>query len=80
MNLPGDFNESNALAALMMTAQVPVHADMVAGLDTVFIPGRMLSYQFPVMVSRLLTTPTTMRRCGHQAPATDNILMVRFQW
>lgn len=48
LNLPGDFNESNALAALMMTALAGAqHADMVAGLDTVFIPGRMLSLPIP---------------------------------
>ncbi len=48
LNLPGDFNESNALAALVMTALAGAkHADMVAGLDTVFIPGRMLSLPIP---------------------------------
>ena len=44
LNLPGDFNESNALAALIMSAMAGAqHEDMVKGLDQVFIPGRMLS-------------------------------------
>lgn len=48
LNLPGDFNESNAIAALLMTALAGAkHDDMVAGLDTVFIPGRMLSLPIP---------------------------------
>ncbi|MFH0349322.1 glutamate ligase domain-containing protein [Leuconostoc citreum] len=48
MNLPGDFNESNALAALIMAALAGAkHEAMVKGLDTVFIPGRMLSLPIP---------------------------------
>lgn len=44
LNLPGDFNESNAMAALIMTALAGAkHENMVHGLDVVFIPGRMLS-------------------------------------
>ncbi|CAK8053779.1 UDP-N-acetylmuramyl-tripeptide synthetase [Eupransor demetentiae] len=44
LNVPGDFNESNAMAALIMTALAGAkHADMVKGLDQVVIPGRMLS-------------------------------------
>lgn len=48
LNLPGDFNESNALAAMMMVAFAGVkHEAMVKGLDEVFIPGRMLSLPIP---------------------------------
>ncbi len=48
LNLPGDFNESNALAAMMMVAFAGVkHEEMVKGLDEVFIPGRMLSLPIP---------------------------------
>lgn len=48
LNLPGDFNESNALAALIMAALAGAkHEAMVKGLDTVFIPGRMLSLPIP---------------------------------
>ncbi|KAA8325219.1 MULTISPECIES: UDP-N-acetylmuramyl-tripeptide synthetase [Leuconostoc] len=44
LNLPGDFNESNAMAALIMTSLAGAnHQDMLYGLDEVFIPGRMLS-------------------------------------
>ncbi|GMA69174.1 UDP-N-acetylmuramyl-tripeptide synthetase [Leuconostoc litchii] len=44
LNVPGDFNESNAIAAMMMVSFAGVqHAAMVKGLDEVFIPGRMLS-------------------------------------
>ncbi|CAH1851453.1 UDP-N-acetylmuramoylalanyl-D-glutamate--2,6-diaminopimelate ligase [Leuconostocaceae bacterium R-53105] len=44
LNVPGDFNESNAMAALIMVALAGAkHGDMVQGLDQVVIPGRMLS-------------------------------------
>ncbi|WP_220739229.1 UDP-N-acetylmuramyl-tripeptide synthetase [Leuconostoc miyukkimchii] len=44
LNLPGDFNESNAMAALIMSSFAGAkHKSMVHGLDVVFIPGRMLS-------------------------------------
>lgn len=44
LNLPGDFNESNAMAALIMSALAGAsHDNMVHGLDEVFVPGRMLS-------------------------------------
>lgn len=44
LNLPGDFNESNAMAALIMSALAGAsHDNMIRGLDEVFIPGRMLS-------------------------------------
>ncbi|GAP02221.1 UDP-N-acetylmuramyl tripeptide synthase [Fructobacillus pseudoficulneus] len=44
LNLPGDFNEENAVAALMMVGLAGAkHPAMVAGLDEVTIPGRMLS-------------------------------------
>lgn len=48
LNLPGDFNEENATAALMMTALAQAkHDDMKRGLDEVTIPGRMLSMVLP---------------------------------
>lgn len=48
LNIPGDFNESNALAALMIAGFAGAkHQDMVQGLDEVFIPGRMLSMPIP---------------------------------
>ncbi|MCT3043876.1 UDP-N-acetylmuramyl-tripeptide synthetase [Leuconostoc mesenteroides] len=44
LNVPGDFNESNAMAAMMLVSFAGVkHQAMVKGLDEVFIPGRMLS-------------------------------------
>ncbi|QEA59688.1 UDP-N-acetylmuramyl-tripeptide synthetase [Leuconostoc koreense] len=44
LNVPGDFNESNAMAAMMLVAFAGVkHQSMMKGLDEVFIPGRMLS-------------------------------------
>ncbi|MDF7626596.1 UDP-N-acetylmuramyl-tripeptide synthetase [Lactobacillaceae bacterium L1_55_11] len=44
LNVPGDFNESNAMASLIIAALAGAkHADMVAGLDAVTIPGRMIS-------------------------------------
>ncbi|MDD9139216.1 UDP-N-acetylmuramyl-tripeptide synthetase [Fructobacillus sp. CRL 2054] len=48
LNLPGDFNEENATAALMMTALAGAHhAAMKKGLDEVTIPGRMISMSLP---------------------------------
>lgn len=48
LNLPGDFNEENATAALMMTALAGAkYDDMKKGLDEVTIPGRMLSMVLP---------------------------------
>ncbi|MCK8616955.1 UDP-N-acetylmuramyl-tripeptide synthetase [Fructobacillus sp. M158] len=48
LNLPGDFNEENATAALMMTALAGAkQAAMKKGLDEVTIPGRMLSLALP---------------------------------
>ncbi|MBS9335908.1 UDP-N-acetylmuramyl-tripeptide synthetase [Fructobacillus papyrifericola] len=48
LNLPGDFNEENATAALMMTALAGAKQKaMKQGLDEVTIPGRMLSLALP---------------------------------
>ncbi|GAP00468.1 UDP-N-acetylmuramyl-tripeptide synthetase [Fructobacillus ficulneus] len=44
LNLPGDFNEENAVASLIMAALAGAkHPAMVSGLNRVTIPGRMLS-------------------------------------
>ncbi|GIC69535.1 UDP-N-acetylmuramyl-tripeptide synthetase [Fructobacillus tropaeoli] len=48
LNLPGDFNEENAVASLMMVGLAGAdHQSMVKGLDEVTIPGRMLSLKLP---------------------------------
>ncbi|MBS9334768.1 UDP-N-acetylmuramyl-tripeptide synthetase [Fructobacillus sp. M1-13] len=48
LNLPGDFNEENATAALMMAALAGAkQRAMKKGLDEVTIPGRMLSLSLP---------------------------------
>lgn len=48
LNLPGDFNEENAVASLMMTALADAKQPaMKKGLDEVTIPGRMLSLALP---------------------------------
>ncbi|MDF7636850.1 UDP-N-acetylmuramyl-tripeptide synthetase [Leuconostocaceae bacterium ESL0958] len=48
LNVPGDFNEENAAAALMLTALAGAKQQaMVIGLDQVTIPGRMMSLPIP---------------------------------